>query len=146
MKCFSSFLRIPQDWTHVGRVDPTEELELTFALKQRNVDLLEERLRLVSDPDSAQYGRAPSDSCRLSSSDPKYLRSKRFVKLRCSAGFVCPLLSSTGKHLTLEEVSSLVRPSELTQKVVRHWLQSHGITNCLTVRTGDFLQCTMTAG
>ncbi|XP_076604465.1 tripeptidyl-peptidase 1 isoform X1 [Chaetodon auriga] len=96
---------IPEDWSHVGRVDPTEDLELTFALKQQNVDLLEETLRLVSDPDSAQYG----------------------------------------KYLTLEEVSSLVHPSELTQKVVRHWLQSHGITNCLTVRTRDFLQCSMTA-
>ncbi|XP_035529469.1 tripeptidyl-peptidase 1 [Morone saxatilis] len=96
---------IPEDWTHVGRVNPTEELELIFALKQQNVNLLEETLSLLSDPDSASYG----------------------------------------KHLTLEEVSSLVRPSELTQKVVRHWLQSHGITNCLTVRTQDFLQCTMTA-
>ncbi|XP_068436410.1 tripeptidyl-peptidase 1 [Clinocottus analis] len=96
---------IPDDWTRAGRVDPTEELELTFALKQQNTDLLEEELRLVSDPDSAQYG----------------------------------------KHLTLEEVSSLVRPSDLTQKVVHHWLQSHGITNCLTVLTQDFLQCTMTA-
>uniref|UniRef100_UPI0037E8CB18 tripeptidyl-peptidase 1 n=1 Tax=Semicossyphus pulcher TaxID=241346 RepID=UPI0037E8CB18 len=96
---------IPEDWTHVGRVNPTEELELTFALKQQNVDLLEETLRLVSDPDSPLYG----------------------------------------KHLTLEEVSSLVRPSDLTQKVVRRWLQSHGITNCLTVHTQDFLQCTTTA-
>ncbi|XP_070698766.1 tripeptidyl-peptidase 1 [Pempheris klunzingeri] len=96
---------IPQDWTRVGRVDPAEELELTFALKQQNIDLLEERLRLVSDPDSAQYG----------------------------------------KYLTLEEVSSLVRPSGRTQKVVQQWLQSHGITNCLTVRTWDFLQCAMTA-
>ncbi|XP_060918305.1 tripeptidyl-peptidase 1 [Labrus mixtus] len=96
---------IPEDWTQVGRVDPTEELELTFALKQQNVDLLEKTLRLVSDPDSAHYG----------------------------------------KHLTLEEVSSLVRPSDLTQKVVRRWLQSHGITSCLTVHTQDFLQCTMTA-
>ncbi|XP_068582389.1 tripeptidyl-peptidase 1 [Cebidichthys violaceus] len=96
---------IPDDWTHAGRVNPSEELELTFALKQQNTDLLEETLRLVSDPDSAQYG----------------------------------------KHLTLEEVSSLVRPTALTQKVVHRWLQSNGITNCLTVLTQDFLQCTMTA-
>ncbi|KAK2891802.1 tripeptidyl-peptidase 1 [Channa argus] len=96
---------IPEDWTHVSRVNPTDELELTFALKQQNVNLLEEILRLVSDPDSAEYG----------------------------------------KHLSLEDVSSLVQPSELTQKVVRHWLQTHGITNCLTVSTQDFLQCTMTA-
>ncbi|KAM9842819.1 tripeptidyl-peptidase 1 [Aulostomus maculatus] len=96
---------MPEDWTHVGQVRPTEELELTFALKQRNIDLLGEILGVVSDPDSAQYG----------------------------------------KYLQLGEVSSLVRPSELTQKAVRHWLQSHGITNCLTVQTLDFLQCTMTA-
>uniref|UniRef100_A0A8C7XKB9 Tripeptidyl peptidase I n=1 Tax=Oryzias sinensis TaxID=183150 RepID=A0A8C7XKB9_9TELE len=96
---------IPEGWTHAGRVDPSEELELTFALKQQNVHLLEETLRLVSDPDSAQYG----------------------------------------KYLSLEEVASLVRPSEVTQKVVRRWLQSHGISNCLTVHTQDFMQCTMTA-
>ncbi|XP_030575450.1 tripeptidyl-peptidase 1 isoform X2 [Archocentrus centrarchus] len=96
---------IPQDWVHGDRVDPTEELKLTFALKQQNVHLLEEKLRLVSDPDSAQYG----------------------------------------KYLSLEEVASLVRPSDLTKKVVHHWLQSHGIKNCLTVRTQDFLQCTVTA-
>lgn len=96
---------ISDDWTDAGRVHSTEELELTFALKQQNTDLLERTLKLVSDPDSAQ----------------------------------------NGKHLTLEEVSSLVRPTELTQKVVRRWLQSHGVTNCLTVRTRDFLQCSMTA-
>ncbi|XP_072222116.1 tripeptidyl-peptidase 1 [Leuresthes tenuis] len=96
---------IPKDWSHVGRVGPSEELELTLALKQQNVQLLEETLRMASDPDSAQYG----------------------------------------KYLSLEEVASLVRPSELTQKVVRRWLQSHGVSNCLTVHTQDFLQCTMTA-
>ncbi|KAM8915158.1 tripeptidyl-peptidase 1 [Spinachia spinachia] len=96
---------IPDAWTNVGRVNPAEELKLTFALKQQNIDLLEKMLKQVSDPDSAQ----------------------------------------NGKHLTLEEVSSLVRPTELTQKVVRHWLKSHGVTNCLTVRTQDFLQCNMTA-
>uniref|UniRef100_A0A667ZWE1 Tripeptidyl-peptidase 1 n=1 Tax=Myripristis murdjan TaxID=586833 RepID=A0A667ZWE1_9TELE len=83
---------VPVDWAHVSRLSPSEELELTFALKQQNVHQLEETLRLVSDPDSAQYG----------------------------------------KYLSLEEVASLVRPSELTQKVVHHWLQSHGVTNsCL---------------
>lgn len=96
---------IPKDWTHVGRVEPKEELQLTFALKQQNVDLLEKLLQVVSDPDSAHYG----------------------------------------KYLTLEEVSSLVQPSDLTQKVVRGWLQTNGVTNCRTVRTRDFLECSMTA-
>ncbi|MEQ2221175.1 polynucleotide 3'-phosphatase [Ilyodon furcidens] len=108
---FSGFLEydqdvlLSQDWTHAGRVDPSEPLELTFALKQQNIDLLGETLSRVSDPDSAQYG----------------------------------------KHLSLQEVASLVRPSELTQKVVQRWLQTHGISNCRTVHTQDFLQCTMTA-
>lgn len=96
---------LPHDWTHAGRVDPSEQLELTFALKQQNVDLLEETLRRVSDPDSDQYG----------------------------------------KHLSLQQVASLVRPSELTQKVVHRWLQTHGISSCQTVGTQDFLQCTVTA-
>ncbi|XP_037550851.1 tripeptidyl-peptidase 1 [Nematolebias whitei] len=96
---------IPEEWIHAGRVGASEELELTFALKQQNLHLLEETLNRVSDPDSPQYG----------------------------------------KHLSLEEVASLVRPSELTQKVVHSWLQSHGISQCLTVRTQDFLQCTVAA-
>ncbi|XP_054653099.1 tripeptidyl-peptidase 1 isoform X2 [Dunckerocampus dactyliophorus] len=96
---------IPDDWTCVGRLKPSETVELTFALKQQNVDLLEETLKSVSDPDSPQYG----------------------------------------KYLPLEEVASLVRPSEVSQKLVQNWLQSHGVTDCLTVHTQDFLQCTMTA-
>lgn len=62
MKAFSCLLRIPKEWTHVGRVDPKEEVQLTFALKQKNVDLLGELLRQVSDPDSAHYGRGPEVS------------------------------------------------------------------------------------
>ncbi|XP_019742725.1 tripeptidyl-peptidase 1 [Hippocampus comes] len=96
---------VPRDWTRVGRLRPTEELELTFALKQQNIDVLEETLKVVSDPDSPQYG----------------------------------------KYLQLEEVASLVHPSDPSQKVVRSWLQNHGVTNCLTVHTQDFLQCTLTA-
>uniref|UniRef100_A0A6Q2YVF0 Peptidase S53 domain-containing protein n=1 Tax=Esox lucius TaxID=8010 RepID=A0A6Q2YVF0_ESOLU len=96
---------IPDHWAHMGRVRPTEEIELTFALRQQNLDRLEDLLLLVSDPSSPQYG----------------------------------------KYLTLEEVTALVRPSQLTQKVVRQWLQSNGVSNCQTVLTQDFLQCSMTA-
>ncbi|KAK1793507.1 hypothetical protein P4O66_011883 [Electrophorus voltai] len=49
-----------------------------------------------------------------------------------------------GKYLTLEEVTSLVKPSQLTEKVVLTWLQSHGVKICHTVHTQDFLQCSMT--
>ncbi|KAI1895580.1 hypothetical protein AGOR_G00107700 [Albula goreensis] len=95
---------VPEGWSHVGRVAPSDRVELTFALRQQNVDRLRELLELVSDPDSPQYG----------------------------------------KFLSLEEVASLVHPSQLTHKVVKSWLQSHGVTNCQTVVTEDFLQCDMT--
>ncbi|XP_052385958.1 tripeptidyl-peptidase 1 isoform X2 [Carassius gibelio] len=95
---------VPEDWILVGRVGSLEEVELTFALKQQNVNQMEELLKLVSDPDSHQYG----------------------------------------KYLSLEEVAALVRPSQLTEKVVQNWLQSHGVKNCHTVVTQDFLQCVMT--
>ncbi|KAG1972546.1 peptidase S8 and S53 domain-containing protein [Pimephales promelas] len=95
---------VPEDWILVERVGPLEEVELTFALKQQNVNQMEELLKLVSDPDSQQYG----------------------------------------KYLSLEEVAALVQPSQLTEKVVQSWLQSHGVINCHTVVTRDFLQCVMT--
>uniref|UniRef100_A0AAY4BY34 Peptidase S53 domain-containing protein n=1 Tax=Denticeps clupeoides TaxID=299321 RepID=A0AAY4BY34_9TELE len=49
-----------------------------------------------------------------------------------------------GKYLSLEEVASLVRPSELTQKVLGSWLQHHDVQNCQTVVSQDFLQCAVT--
>ncbi|XP_051502082.1 tripeptidyl-peptidase 1 [Myxocyprinus asiaticus] len=48
---------VPEDWFLIERVRPLEEVELTFALKQQNVDQLKELLKRVSDPDSQQYGK-----------------------------------------------------------------------------------------
>lgn len=81
----------------------------------------------MSNPDSARYGGPRSNSGCFG------------VTRSSDKGFF------TGKYATLEEVANLVRPSDLTQKVVRHWLQSSGVTNCRTVHTQDFLECSMTA-
>lgn len=40
----------------LGRADPEEELSLTFALRQQNVDRLSELVQAVSDPGSPRYG------------------------------------------------------------------------------------------
>lgn len=48
--------RLPPGWVSLGRVDPEEELSLTFALRQRNVDKLSELVQAVSDPGSPRYG------------------------------------------------------------------------------------------
>ncbi|XP_054829079.1 tripeptidyl-peptidase 1 [Eublepharis macularius] len=48
--------RVPDGWRHVGRVGPSEQLSLTFALRQRNVERLAELVRRVSSPDSPDYG------------------------------------------------------------------------------------------
>ena len=125
---------VPDGWLHDGRVAPQEEVELTFALKQQNVDRLQELLAVVSDPDSQHYGTESVTYHSL-----VYTVNEKSL---CHAHFLSS--SCLGKFLTLEEVASLVRPSQLTEKVVQTWLQSHGVTRCHTVLTRDFLQCSMT--
>ena len=44
-------------WKIKERVEPTKILELTFAVKQRNVNQLEKLLLEVSDPESRKYGK-----------------------------------------------------------------------------------------
>ncbi|XP_053163655.1 LOW QUALITY PROTEIN: tripeptidyl-peptidase 1 [Hemicordylus capensis] len=51
------FLGVPDGWSLVGRVAPSEPLTLTFALRQKNVGQLAELVQQVSAPDSPQYGR-----------------------------------------------------------------------------------------
>nr|XP_004650975.2 tripeptidyl-peptidase 1 isoform X2 [Jaculus jaculus] len=48
---------LPRGWVTLGRVDPEEELSLTFALKQQNLGRLSELVQAVSDPSSPQYGK-----------------------------------------------------------------------------------------
>lgn len=50
-----------------------------------------------------------------------------------------------GKHLSLQELGAMIQPSGLTLSTVRKWLQMHGVDDCQTVQTMDFLQCTMSA-
>ncbi|XP_067401007.1 tripeptidyl-peptidase 1-like [Emydura macquarii macquarii] len=50
-------VQVPAGWSHVGRVAPLDELVLTFALKQQNVEHLAKLVGRVSDPDSPQYGK-----------------------------------------------------------------------------------------
>ncbi|XP_053872087.1 tripeptidyl-peptidase 1 [Malaclemys terrapin pileata] len=50
-------LRVPAEWRHLGPVAPLDELVLTFALRQQNVEHLVKLVGRVSDPDSPQYGK-----------------------------------------------------------------------------------------
>ncbi|KFP47338.1 Tripeptidyl-peptidase 1, partial [Cathartes aura] len=50
-----------------------------------------------------------------------------------------------GKYLSLEQVRDLVQPSPATLMVVLKWLQGHGVENCRSVTTLDFLECHMSA-
>lgn len=54
-----------------------------------------------------------------------------------------PHSSLYGQHLTLNEVMDLVRPSFTTLKSVISWLAEHGVKECETVQTQDFLTCHM---
>uniref|UniRef100_A0A8C9AV41 Tripeptidyl-peptidase 1 n=1 Tax=Prolemur simus TaxID=1328070 RepID=A0A8C9AV41_PROSS len=46
---------LPPGWVSLGRADPEEELSLTFALKQQNLERLLELVQAVSDPSSPRY-------------------------------------------------------------------------------------------
>ncbi|NXU23487.1 TPP1 peptidase, partial [Thalassarche chlororhynchos] len=50
-----------------------------------------------------------------------------------------------GQYLTLEQVRDLVQPSLATLMGVLKWLQGHGVENCRSVTTLDFLECHMPA-
>ncbi|KAF1502248.1 Tripeptidyl-peptidase 1, partial [Eudyptes filholi] len=48
-----------------------------------------------------------------------------------------------GQYLSLEQVRDLVQPSPATLMAVLKWLQGHGVENCRSVTTLDFLECRM---
>ncbi|XP_075858334.1 tripeptidyl-peptidase 1 isoform X2 [Microcebus murinus] len=48
---------LPPGWVSLGRADPEEELSLTFALRQQNLERLSELVQAVSDPSSPHYGK-----------------------------------------------------------------------------------------
>lgn len=48
---------IPPGWVRLGRAAPEEELSLTFALRQQNLERLAEVVQAVSDPGSPRYGK-----------------------------------------------------------------------------------------
>ncbi|KFP19966.1 Tripeptidyl-peptidase 1, partial [Egretta garzetta] len=50
-----------------------------------------------------------------------------------------------GQYLSLERVRDLVQPSPATLMQVLKWLQGHGVENCRSVITLDFLECCMPA-
>ncbi|KFO97870.1 Tripeptidyl-peptidase 1, partial [Calypte anna] len=50
-----------------------------------------------------------------------------------------------GQYLSLEQVRDLVQPSPTTLLTVLKWLQGHGVENCQSVTTRDFVECHMPA-
>ncbi|XP_053791774.1 tripeptidyl-peptidase 1 [Vidua chalybeata] len=50
-----------------------------------------------------------------------------------------------GQYLSLEQVRDLVQPSPATLMTVLKWLQGHGVEDCWSVTTLDFLECHLPA-
>jgi tripeptidyl-peptidase-1 len=55
--CFSDSDGSQNDWSVIGKPSNTELINIIIALKQTNVEWLEDMLKAVSDPESPQYGR-----------------------------------------------------------------------------------------
>ncbi|XP_069772464.1 tripeptidyl-peptidase 1 isoform X2 [Narcine bancroftii] len=51
------YVGLPEGWKYAGRVSATDQILLTFALKQQNVYKLNKKLDQLSNPDSSQYGK-----------------------------------------------------------------------------------------
>ncbi|KAM7086835.1 tripeptidyl-peptidase 1 isoform 2-T2 [Molossus nigricans] len=68
---------LPPGWVSLGRADPEEELSLTFALRQQNLERLSELVQAVSDPGSPRYGKYLSleDVAELVQPSPLTLRT-----------------------------------------------------------------------
>jgi len=49
-------IAVKKGWTKLDRADPLAELEMTIALKLRNIDILEERLLAAATPGNSEYG------------------------------------------------------------------------------------------
>ncbi|NXT54871.1 TPP1 peptidase, partial [Pluvianellus socialis] len=56
-----------------------------------------------------------------------------------------PHSPQSGEYLSLEQVRDLVQPSPATLMAVLKWLQGHGVEDCRSVTTLDFLECHMPA-
>ncbi|KAJ7421754.1 tripeptidyl peptidase 1 [Willisornis vidua] len=50
-----------------------------------------------------------------------------------------------GQYLSLEQVRDVVQPSPATLMTVLKWLQGHGVEDCWSVTTLDFLECHLPA-
>ncbi|NWR59886.1 TPP1 peptidase, partial [Bucorvus abyssinicus] len=48
---------VPPGWAHASRVSPGHEVQLTFALRQRNTGHLAQLVDAISDPRSPRYGK-----------------------------------------------------------------------------------------
>ncbi|XP_077307437.1 tripeptidyl-peptidase 1 [Lithobates pipiens] len=72
------------------------------------------------------------------------LKQQNVEKLRDLVGRVSdPDSPQYGHFLSLEDLGALLRPSLDTLRTVRTWLRKHGVQQCDSVQTGDFLQCEM---
>lgn len=91
-------------WQRVGRANPNDRLELTIAVRQSNVDLLEEKLLSVSDPRSPAYGRHLSReevASLTAPSEESILRVKEWL----SQNVIVPSFSSMNQDFITAEVT-----------------------------------------
>ncbi|XP_041873991.1 tripeptidyl-peptidase 1 isoform X3 [Corvus hawaiiensis] len=93
--------------------------------------------------------RVPPGWAHAGRVDPGYpvqltfaLRQRGTVQLtRLVEAVSDPQSPQYGQYLSLEQVRDLVQPSPATLMTVLKWLQGHGVEDCRSVTTLDFLEC-----
>lgn len=97
---------VSKHWTLGAKVDENYPVTVTLALKQRNLDWLEETVLRVSSPRSASYGMSGE---RTTDSDHHFLLLSR--------------LTLTGKYLSIDELAAKIAPSRMLSlySLLRYW-------------------------
>ena len=120
-----------EGWMKLRRVNPKTLLRLTFALKQENVDELEDILHKVSDPDSPFYGRYLTVEEITDLVSPSYETvntvktwlSRKGVNdcdLTLNRDFLeCSMSCETAEHVLLGSVFSYFKHKKLSKPIIR---------------------------
>lgn len=107
----------PRDWTIVGPSSKSDTIHMQIGLKQQNEGVIEKHLMEISDPSHARYVSTVG------------------FNVRGWAG----LTVYQGKHMTSEEISSIVTPSDESRDLITAWLAEHGIDDVVHSPSKDWI-------
>nr|KAF6343804.1 tripeptidyl peptidase 1 [Pipistrellus kuhlii] len=130
-------LTLPPGWVSLGRVDPEEDLSLTFALRQQNLERLPKLVQAVSDPGSPRYvgglHRFPPTSSLRQRPEPQAAET---VGLHLG---VTPSIIRKRYNLTAQDVGSgTTNNSQACAQFLEQYFHDSDLAEFMQLFGGDF--------